>query len=321
MRILIVSPGGTIKPDAIRTGNRSTASQWGDRLSELGHDVRIAGDYDHGATDLLIALHGDRSFSAMADYRAHQPAGKLVLGLAGTDIYPKPGENTLAAMALADAIIALQPKAIEQIPAPLRSMATVIVQSATPSTVPSLQSSDFFDVCVIGHLRKVKDPMLTATAARLLPQDSKIRVLQAGGILDQQYESLVSREEQENPRYHWLDELPPEKTSQLIASSQLLCLTSLSEGGARVIGEAIVEKTPVISTRIDGSIGLLGENYPGYFPVGDAKALAELLWQCESDLDFFEQLTLSARSLAPEFSCELERAAFADLIAELFETR
>jgi hypothetical protein len=34
------------------------------------------------------------------------------------------------------------------------------------------------------------------------------------------------------------------------------------EGGANVISEAIVDGIPVIASRIDGSVGLLGAEYP-----------------------------------------------------------
>ena len=39
------------------------------------------------------------------------------------------------------------------------------------------------------------------------------------------------------------------------------------EGGANVIPEAVVADVPVIASGIDGNVGLLGEDYPGYYPV------------------------------------------------------
>ena len=73
-----------------------------------------------------------------------------------------------------------------------------------------------------------------------------------------------------------------------------------------MIGEAVVAGVPVISTRIDGVVGLVGDDYPGLFPVGDAAALAELLWRAESDASFMDELQQRCRSLAAQFAPERE---------------
>ena len=49
------------------------------------------------------------------------------------------------------------------------------------------------------------------------------------------------------------------------------------EGGANVVSEAIAVGVPVVGVAHPGSVGLLGEDYPGYFPVGDTEGLAALL--------------------------------------------
>ena len=74
--------------------------------------------------------------------------------------------------------------------------------------------------------------------------------------------------------------------ADLIASSRLMVMSSLFEGGARVVGEAMVHGTPVISSRIDGVVGLLGDDYPGYFLPGDTAELAALLNRFETDPGF-----------------------------------
>jgi hypothetical protein len=62
---------------------------------------------------------------------------------------------------------------------------------------------------------------------------------------------------------------------------------------------------------------MLGEDYPGYFPVGDSHALTELLIRCESDLDFLNELTAAATELAPHYTPEKERKALANLLTRL----
>jgi glycosyltransferase involved in cell wall biosynthesis len=42
------------------------------------------------------------------------------------------------------------------------------------------------------------------------------------------------------------------------------------EGGANVVIEAVRSGVPVLASRIDGNVGLLGAGYDGFFPVGDA---------------------------------------------------
>ena len=97
-------------------------------------------------------------------------------------------------------------------------------------------------------------------------------------------------------------------------------MTSVNEGGARVVGEAIVNHTPVLSTYMDGSIGMLGESYPGYFPVGDEDALTELLWKCESEPAFLSALTGAVTTLAPAYTPEKERKDLAALLARVCES-
>ena len=136
----------------------------------------------------------------------------------------------------------------------------------------------------------MKDPFRTADAVRLLPASSQIKVLHAGAALSPDMESEALAKTKSNPRYSWLGELPRWKTLRLLAGSRLLALTSQMEGGANVASEALACSIPVISSRISGSIGLLGEDYPGYFPVGDTQALADLLHRLESDQSFYLSL-------------------------------
>jgi hypothetical protein len=38
---------------------------------------------------------------------------------------------------------------------------------------------------------------------------------------------------------------------------------------APLMSEAIAASVPIIASRIDGNVGILGTDYPGYFDVGD----------------------------------------------------
>ena len=81
--------------------------------------------------------------------------------------------------------------------------------------------------------------------------------------------------------------------------------------------QVIVSGVPVLSTRIDGSVGLLGADYPGLFGVGDEAALAELLRRIETDAGFFDELQRRCAALAPRFTPRVEREAWRELLREL----
>jgi hypothetical protein len=77
---------------------------------------------------------------------------------------------------------------------------------------------------------------------------------------------------------------------------------------------------PVLSSRIPGSVGILGAGYPGYFPAGDAGALAALLARAEGDARFYATLVRWSRRLRPLVSPARERESWRQLMRE-FQTR
>ena len=154
-------------------------------------------------------------------------------------------------------------------------------------------------------------------AVRTLPPDSRIQVVHAGAALSEEMEIAARAEETLNPRYRWIGELPRWKTLRLIARCRLLALTSKMEGGANVVGEALACSVPVISSRISGSIGLLGEGYPGYFPVGDTQALANLLARVETDPVFYSTIKTWCKRLKPLVDPAREHQSWENLLRDI----
>jgi hypothetical protein len=74
---------------------------------------------------------------------------------------------------------------------------------------------------------------------------------------------------------------------------------------------------PVLSTRIAGSVGILGPRYPGLFRVGDARGLARLLERCEADPAFYARLEAWCEKLRPAVEPAREKRAWRRLLAEL----
>lgn len=169
MHIQLVTPAAARS----RKGNRFTALAWARVLRDLGHRVAIGETLGSGPCDLLVALHARRSHAAVRAYRQRSPHGPLVVVMTGTDLYVDlPYDpDALDSVTLADRLVVLHEQAAAALPAAARAKARVIVQAARPvRRLPPRRRT--FDVAVVGHLRAVKDPLLTAAAARLLPAGS-----------------------------------------------------------------------------------------------------------------------------------------------------
>jgi putative glycosyltransferase (TIGR04348 family) len=292
-------------------GNRVTALRWAKRLRELGWRVRIETDWQGEPCDLMIALHASKSQPAIVRHARVWSGVPRIVALTGTDLY---GELPRESLELASRLVVLQPLGSTQVSEEYRDKVRVIRQSASPAK-PIAQSG--FTACALSHLRDVKDPLLAARAIARLPATSRLRVVHLGVADDAWRARAAEAERATGGRWAWLGPHPRLAALGVLAGSRLLVLTSVSEGGANVVSEAIAAGVPVISTRIDGSIGILGPDYPGYFAVGDAQGLADLLARCEADPVFLDELRRRVRDLQPLVDPARERAAWNHLIAEL----
>lgn len=331
MKILLVTP----KPREGTSGNAVTVNRWSRLLEELGHRVVVADAYPPGeeddgrreagaeagrdAPDLLVALHARRSAASVARFRSERPAAPLVVALTGTDLYRdlEVSPEARASVEAADRLVVLQEKALERLSADARGRARVIYQSARPPEEPLPGPEDEFRACMLCHMRPVKDPFLAAAAVRRLPDASRVRVAHAGRALTAGMEARARREDETNDRYRWLGELARPRALRLLAGSRLVLVTSRLEGAGNVVSEALACDVPVLATRIDGLVGMLGKTYPGYFPVGDAPALTARLHRTEVDAGYYAELRRACRERADRVRPEREREAWARLLDEL----
>ena len=333
MRIGIVTPA---PPDSLY-GNRITALRWARILRRLGNRVSIEQTYDGKPYDLLIALHARKSHATVIHYHRQNPEGPIIVALTGTDVYGdiRTSHQAKKTLDIASRIVVLQPNAIDELRPDWRRKTRVIYQSVenvkavrrpgVRSTKPRAnnthagkRSGARFNVSVIGHLRAVKDPFRTAMAARLLPDSSRIRVLQVGGALTSSMANKARREMIVNQRYQWLGEQSQVRVRRILERSSLCVLSSRMEGGANVLSEAIAASVPILASRIDGNVGILGADFPGYFDVGDTKQLARLLTRAESSPGYLAELKARSESLAFLAEPAREEQAWAELIADLF---
>ncbi|HFB97934.1 MAG TPA: TIGR04348 family glycosyltransferase [Bryobacterales bacterium] len=315
MRIQIICPASPMTV----YGNRVTAVRWSKMLRPLGHSVDISQHYGGTISDLMVAMHAARSADAILQFRKRHPEKPSVLVLTGTDIYRDVARSAKAreAMQIADRLVIFQPLAKQVVPDELKRKVRLIYQSAEQTAdAPALDRNSFV-VSVVGHVHEVKDPLRAAMASRKLPKDSKIRIVQAGDADDGNLIQRARTEALKNPRYRYLGSIPRWKVRNLIAGSHLLVLSSRIEGGANALSEAIVDYVPVLASRIPGNVGILGEDYPGYFEPGDTDALTELMYRAETDEDFYQELKTRCALLARQFRPEAERRAWEKLIKEV----
>jgi len=280
-------------------------------------------------------LHARRSHSSIVSFRRHNPEAPVIVALTGTDLYRDIPINHLAreSLQIATRVVVLQPKAIDELRPSLQGKTRVIYQSVESTPKPASDNAAktrarnqerrkrgnaSFDVCVIGHLRTVKDPFRTAMAARLLPRSSRIRVLQVGGAMTGAMAARAHREMHTNRRYQWLGEQTPSRVRRILAQSHVCVISSRIEGGANVLSEAVVNTVPILASRIDGNIGILGAGYPGLFSIGNTKQLARLLTRVETDPKYLAELRDRCRRLAPLFDPRSEEQTWEDLISALF---
>lgn len=311
MRIALVTP----YLPAARNGNAHTAVRWRRFLRRAGHDVAMAREWEGQPVDMLIALHARRSQSSIERFSALFPERPLLVVLTGTDLYRDIhcAADARHSLDLASRLVVLQDKGMDELPAASRAKTRVIHQSA-PTLKPAPRPRRSFDICVVAHLREEKDPFRAAYAARLLPAASRIRIRHVGGALQAGMEEEARA--LESPRWHWLGALPHGAARRFIARSHVLVISSRMEGGANVICEAVAAGTPVLASRISGNVGMLGEDYAGYFPLADEAALARLLLRAETSPAYLALLQRQCAARAPLFTPEREAAAVKALVEE-----
>ena len=289
-------------------------------LRSLGHRVAVRTAWDGASADLLIALHAWRSAASIHRFRDRFPTRPLIVALTGTDIYgflhTEP-ETTRRSLECADRLVGLHDLAGEALPPAFRGRVRVVHQSVAVGSGGRRPSKRTFDVCVVGHLRREKDPLRAASAARELPAESRLRVLHAGGARDPDWAEAARREMARNPRYRWLGEVPAWRVRRLYERTHAMVISSRTEGGANVVSEAVVAGLPVIASRIPGNVGLLGPDHPGTFPPEDTGALRDLLVRAETDPGFLGDLARRQAARAALFAPERERAAWRRLLEEL----
>ncbi len=298
-------------------GNWQTAQRWAGMLSRA-YRVRIAADWSKGDEALLIALHARRSAPALAAWRAMHSDRPSVLALTGTDLYRDiaSGADAQASLRSSDRLVVLNELGAAALPADMRAKTRVVLQSCALRQTLN-KPTGWLRALMVGHLREEKSPRTYFDAAHSLHGRDDMRLDHIGGALEPALGELAVETMAACPRYRWLGEQSHETTRRRIQRAHVLVHASRMEGGANVVIEAIRSGTPVLASRIDGNVGLLGEAYGGYFAPGDSAALATLLKSARDDPAMLAALRAQCTARAPLFDPAREREALLALLAEL----
>ena len=312
-RVLIVSPALA----AANNGNWRTASRYARMLRPAFH-TRVLALWRGEPADVLLALHARRSAQSIADWAQAHGSASLGLVLTGTDLYRDLGQDPVAlrSLELAGALVVLQDSAPGVLPPAAQAKAHVIYQSA-PRRLPLPRAAAHLRALMVGHLRDEKDPLTYLAAAQALQRQPGILLDHIGAALDPALGLAVRRCAGRCPQYRWLGELPHGLTRRHIARAHVLVHPSRIEGGAHVIVEAVRSDTPVLASRIDGNVGMLGPDYRGYFAPGDAAGLARLLQQCRADPAFLAGLQAQCAAREWLFEPQRERELLGAVVAGL----
>jgi glycosyltransferase involved in cell wall biosynthesis len=331
--VVIVSPALA----EANNGNWQTANRWQKMLSVNFHCriVKTWPDKFANQDNVMLALHAKKSAESIAAWHAQHGSARLAVVLTGTDLYRDIQTDVAAkgSLAMASRLVVLQSRAVLALPAEHQAKTTVIFQSTTAQ--PSIEkmgqkTAQHLRALMVGHLRDEKSPdTLFAAASWLASSDAgkdganadvavpgvdaselsaDIYIDHIGASLDAALGRAAAATALACPHYRWLGAMPHAATRRAIARAQVLVHASKMEGGAHVIMEAACSGTPVLASRIDGNVGMLGEDYAGYFEVGDAHQLATLLLECRRTQNetngllakLAAQIALRAPLFAPE---------------------
>nr|MDP2191371.1 selenoneine biosynthesis selenosugar synthase SenB [Rhodoferax sp.] len=313
LHVLIITPALA----EANNGNWQTAWRWQHLLRPLFRST-IASQWQGEHADVMLALHARRSAQSAQAWAQAKGSDRLAVVLTGTDLYRDIQTDPLAqrTLQLAGQLVVLQERGPQALPEVLRHKAHVIFQSA-PRRATLSKTGRHVRALMVGHLRDEKDPMTYLRAAARLSHRLDIVLDHIGAALEPSLGQAARLAASRCPQYRWLGGLTHAQTRSHIQRAHVLVHPSKMEGGAQVILEAMQSGTPVLASRIEGNVGMLGPHYAGYFDLGDDAALEALLQRCRDDADFLPLLRHQCEARAPLFEPQREQALLRQLVTTL----
>lgn len=297
-------------------GNTTTALRITERLQLAGHQATAMHTDTPPTADAQISLHALKTAAASAHFEK-QKTGRLFIRLTGTDINggfeknPVLSEQTID---LAEKLVVTHPACLPQVPARWQQKTVVIYPSVTMPELKPIETPTAPLFTCIGHLRPIKSPHLMHAAIQHIPDVDLLAasIGNAYDVTDGQQALLNARQD---TRYRWQSGCDRKTALSWMKASLATINSSISEGGANAVLEAIQLRVPVLASDIPGNRGFLGDDYEGYFETGRADQLADLMRRCLEDADFVDRLKDQLDQQRPLFSIERESELLSDLVS------
>ena len=319
MRILISTP---YLPNS-QNGNSVSGRRIRNIFSKLGHEAKLRSVSELTKTipaaDLLLALNAKKSSNIPSRFKQQNPDKILAVLLTGTDLHLHLDQRTPEAvivienMSIADAIVVAQPASLASIPNEFSDKTFVVPKSMdfdvleycpTPNDKPLSVVSAF-------HFRELKNPDQLVRIA--MQTGAELNLNFFGRVGNSNEEQLFLERTSENENLSWHGELRRIEFLKRLAEAHVFLNTSLVEGGSNAVLEAMQIGVPVLATKIAGNIGMLGEDYPGYFEPDNDNELLALLEKCKNK-SFRGELSSFIKNQTSRFSYACEKNAWQDLI-------
>ncbi|HEY4234071.1 MAG TPA: glycosyltransferase family 4 protein [Lacipirellulaceae bacterium] len=146
------------------------------------------------------------------------------------------------------------------------------------------------------HLKGHAD--LVAAARSACRENPRLKFLLVGdGILRPEIESQIAAAGLTD-RFQFTGLVPPQRIAELLSATDLVVHTSLREGLARVLPQALLVGRPVISYDVDGAREVVRDNKTGFLvQPGDVATLAARIVQLSTSPELRARLAAAGREL------------------------
>lgn len=271
----------------------------------------------------MIALHATKTFTASKYYKTHSPDGKLIIFLTGTDLYREQKNNNpdfFSALELADILVVSQRASLASIPKLYQHKSRYVPASVLLPREVQVEPPTHPSIALVGHLRSVKNPFLMNQALARLG-DLDVHAYTLGAALEPTMLNTVLAWQNRDSRFHWKHNVPYSETISWIRQVDFTLNTSHSEGGSNAVAESIALGTPVLASKVEGNVGMLGDDYVGYFEPNNPRLLADLIECALTDSAFQQEIHAQTIALQEKFLPENETTGWLDLFSYLIDKK